>query len=392
MKKIHLVVVGTFYFLFLLMSQVTAGEVTGLTNFTANTPARAAEVNGNFATVKTAVDDNNTRITQLEQTISTLHNTVSELQNSLTIANNAVIDLQNKLASVSVETINDYPTVRFTGVNLQVVNGLDSTDSANGTGNIIAGYNEIDTTTAYRCTIGISPSNGLIITDQSECILSGGLWGNTGFKTGSHYLVAGTRNNYSFWGGVVTGLRNTSNGAFTNLIGGNGNTASGIYSSVNGGWRNIAGGAVSSISGGKESTTIGNYSVVSGGSSNNAIGEAANVSGGYSNTAYGANSSVSGGRINRANNPYSSVSGGYGNQATAEDASVSGGNSNTASGASSSVSGGSHNIASGVISSISGGGNQSLAGGNVADTAYSSILGGIGQNTNSEAQTIPSLP
>ena len=44
----------------------TASEVTGLTSFTANTPAVAAQVNGNFTAVKTAVDNNHARITTLE--------------------------------------------------------------------------------------------------------------------------------------------------------------------------------------------------------------------------------------------------------------------------------------------------------------------------------------
>ncbi|HEX9781713.1 MAG TPA: tail fiber domain-containing protein [Opitutaceae bacterium] len=43
-----------------------AGEVTGLTSFSAGTPARASEVNGNFTAVKTAVDDNHARIVTLE--------------------------------------------------------------------------------------------------------------------------------------------------------------------------------------------------------------------------------------------------------------------------------------------------------------------------------------
>jgi hypothetical protein len=43
-----------------------AGSVTLPFNFTAGTTARASEVNANFAAVKTAVDDNNTRITALE--------------------------------------------------------------------------------------------------------------------------------------------------------------------------------------------------------------------------------------------------------------------------------------------------------------------------------------
>ena len=33
-------------------------------------------------------------------------------------------------------------TVRFTGVNVQIVNGLDDTETINGAGNLIVGYNE----------------------------------------------------------------------------------------------------------------------------------------------------------------------------------------------------------------------------------------------------------
>lgn len=43
-----------------------AGDVNGLTTFTACMPARAAEVNGNFTAVKTAVDDNHAHIGALE--------------------------------------------------------------------------------------------------------------------------------------------------------------------------------------------------------------------------------------------------------------------------------------------------------------------------------------
>ena len=44
----------------------SAGDVTGLTSFSAGTPAVAAQVNGNFTAVKTAVDNNHARIGVLE--------------------------------------------------------------------------------------------------------------------------------------------------------------------------------------------------------------------------------------------------------------------------------------------------------------------------------------
>ena len=49
-----------------LVAPLSAAEVSGLTTFVPNTPALAEEVNGNFDAVKSAVDDNDQRITDLE--------------------------------------------------------------------------------------------------------------------------------------------------------------------------------------------------------------------------------------------------------------------------------------------------------------------------------------
>jgi Phage Tail Collar Domain len=49
-----------------LSATLIAGQVTGLVGFSAGTPAKAAEVNGDFAAVKTAVDDNDARIAAVE--------------------------------------------------------------------------------------------------------------------------------------------------------------------------------------------------------------------------------------------------------------------------------------------------------------------------------------
>jgi len=49
-----------------LSATLVAGQVTGLISFSANTAAKASEVNGNFAAVKAAVDDNDARLSALE--------------------------------------------------------------------------------------------------------------------------------------------------------------------------------------------------------------------------------------------------------------------------------------------------------------------------------------
>ncbi len=53
-----------------------AGPLGPLTTFTAGTPAKASEVNGNFSVVSTAVNDNASRITTLESTVTPAGNIV----------------------------------------------------------------------------------------------------------------------------------------------------------------------------------------------------------------------------------------------------------------------------------------------------------------------------
>ncbi len=168
-------------------------------------------------------------------------------------------------------------TIRFTGVNVQVVNGLWATNGfpqqpnsanpvqtvTNGVGNLIVGYQE--------------------------------LRGARDDRTGSHNIVVATQHNYSSFGGLVVGHRNT---------------ISGVYSSVSGGFRNTASGDVSTVSGGDVNTASGGHSSVSGGGSNRAIGLGSSVSGGSDNTARGGHSSVSGGSFNTASGDFSTVSGG----------------------------------------------------------------------------------
>ena len=180
----------------------------------------------------------------------------------------------------------------FEGCNVHVRNGQGGTQTTNGSGNLIVGYNE-----------GAGDAN----------------------RDGSHNLVVGAEHGYSSYGGLVIGQRNQISGPFSSVSGGQDNTASGPSSSISGGNFNFA---------------SGENSIVSGGNSNSASGDQSSIGGGIGNSAGGNLSSVSGGNSNNASGPWSSVSGGIGNEASGPASSVSGGFENTASGGWSSVSGG----------------------------------------------------
>jgi hypothetical protein len=187
-------------------------------------------------------------------------------------------------------------TLRFTGVNVQVVSGAGATDGPmNGKGNLIIGYNEDD----------VTPLN----------------------RTGSHNLVLGTVNSYSAYGGIVAGSYNTISGPYATVTGGQDNLASAQGSSVSGGISNTASEIFAAVSGGIANTANDAAASVTGGACNIAGSGAApvcggiaaqSVSGGIRNVASGANASVSGGELNVASGDEASVSGGSGRSATTE--------------------------------------------------------------------------
>lgn len=295
-----------------------ASGVDGLITFSAGTPAKAGEVNANFTAVKTAVDDSQAQIDTLKAQVATLQ---AQLNNIIAI--NQYLSLQ---------TVNNQPTLRVTGANLQVVNGTGDTATSNGTGNLIIGYDEVRTNGVPQCSVGIRPGGSTTpITDQNACTTAGGTWAIS-HKSGSHYLVVGSRNNYSRWGGAVIGFVNTSNFDYASVTGGHSNTASSSSASVCGGYNNTASGLDASVSGGYNNT---------------ASGTLASISAGTDNIASGTYASITGGSFNTASGSYTSVSGGYSNTASGSDTSLNGSHA--------SVSGGTNNTASGRFTSISGG-------------------------------------
>jgi hypothetical protein len=79
--------------------------------------------------------------------------------------------------------------VIIAGANLHIVNGLDTTDSTNGLGNLVVGYNESR--------------------EFEEDI-----------RTGSRNVVVGRRHNFSSYGVLVVGDFNTISGEFASVSGG----------------------------------------------------------------------------------------------------------------------------------------------------------------------------
>lgn len=202
-----------------------------------------------------SLDELTARLTALETEVTAL-----EVENAAQASE--ITALETKTASMSLESVDGQSTVRFSGVNVQIVSGSGGTSGeVNGRGNLIIGYNETSS-------------------DQ---------------RTGSHNLVVGSFHSYTSYGGFLAGTNNRTSGTHASVSGGIGNTASGTVASVSGGSSNSASGHSASVSGGSVNTASGTGSSISGGSSNSATATWATVSGGRSNIVSGHRDTVAGG-------------------------------------------------------------------------------------------------
>lgn len=168
-------------------------------------------------------------------------------------------------------------TLRFKGINLQIVNGKGSdTAPVNSVGNILLGY----------------------VPARLEL-------------TGSHNLIIGSGHRVTSRGGIVVGKNNISRGLHSIVLGGMNNRVDGDYSSVTAGLGNIVLGDYATISGGLGNTCVGRGSAINGGQANTTNGANSAISGGSDNvTSSGNVSSICGGRNNTTNGLYSTISGG----------------------------------------------------------------------------------
>jgi hypothetical protein len=124
--------------------------------------------------------------------------------------------LERKLTALTFDAATH--EVIITGANLRLLNGLGSTETTNGLGNLIVGYHEPRDSGETR-------------------------------QTGSHNVVVGKQHQFSSFGGLVVGLQNEIRGAFAAVSGGMRNTAAGDSSAVSGGRNRTAEGAVDWVAG-----------------------------------------------------------------------------------------------------------------------------------------------
>jgi hypothetical protein len=143
-----------------------------------------------------------------------------------------------------------YPTLRLTGVNLQIVNGLGSNNALDGTGNLIVGYH------------------------------------NTHCGGGSHNVIIGESNDVSSYCGLVVGQSNTLAASYGVVFGfSNSVETTGPGSAVLGGTNNIIEGYSCTITGGADNFIEDDiaYNVIVGGVSNETTAGQYNVIGGGAN-------------------------------------------------------------------------------------------------------------
>lgn len=154
------------------------------------------------------------------------------------------------------------PRILIEGANVQIINGdpSESTNSRNGLGNLIVGYNEPRIGNIRVCSDGQFIDND----PGTGCEANGHIWAFN-HKSGSHNLIVGPENAYSRTGGTVLGASNAINREGASVTGGFRNLASGSHSSVSGGDENFARGDRSSATGGNENIASGPRSTVGGG-------------------------------------------------------------------------------------------------------------------------------
>lgn len=243
-----------------------------------------------------------TQVDTLKSTVSAQSAEIATLKSQLSAVKNSNVMKMNPYVSVNGTTYRGLkgPRIAFIGTNIEIRNGAGATNSANGLGNLVIGYDEMRSSTETQ-------------------------------RTGSHNLIVGAKHRWTTFGSMIAGYENSAF-AQSCLVGGTDNVASGQSSSVTGGKYNTASGPLSSVIGGENNIASGSAGSVCGGTVNVASGWNSTVLGGFTNKASGGESCVSGGSENESSGYASSVSGGNKNDSLSTNCSVSGGQLRSVSG------------------------------------------------------------
>jgi hypothetical protein len=252
-------------------------QLLGPTLVWADKPADPGGMPGRIATLEAAVAALTNRVATLESELVAANAVSEALQRDLdAVKNNTVLALDGKVTLGDSEG-DGLPEVVFTGVNVQIVNGLGPahtweealTPVENGLGNLILGYNERVVAPCEGCQ-GDGTGNQIIDPHEPVALPCTGCPEEPNpDRAGSHNLVIGPGHRYTQVGGLVAGFANWLYGNFATAIG----------------YRNTAYGAFSSVTAGFGNTAWGNVSSVTGGANNFAAGIGSSISGGYLNTA-----------------------------------------------------------------------------------------------------------
>ena len=121
-----------------------------------------------------------------------------------------ITELEQNLACVSPNS--DGANLYFEGCNVHVRNGEGSTETINGSGNLIVGYDESTGNGSPICSDGAYHSGNSTL-DKIDCEAAGEIW-SVYQKTGSHnlvILVIGKGHSYTQYAGFVAGDINAIN-------------------------------------------------------------------------------------------------------------------------------------------------------------------------------------
>lgn len=290
-----------------------AADVSVPNQFASGQKAVAAEVNANFQALVSALNDALDRIAIVEAENHTFADKVAALEAEnqtlagkvAAIESNKALELGDYVQVLDGPEVHGYTTVRFSGVNLQVVDGNPENRTVvpgNGLGNLIVGYNEGGG--VEMCSAGLSED------DKTTCESNGWVWSDT-HKSGTHNLVVGPYHNYAGSAGTVMGYKNGITGTGSTITGGINNLAFALFSSISGGEFNRADGRAGSIVGGLSNhSSYYNHVVVVGGMENRGQSDYAVVVGGEKNLATGFGAVAIGGKTNVARGDNSVVLGG----------------------------------------------------------------------------------